>query len=368
MMSAPALAVALITLTACGSTTASQVSRTGSPARTQTSTSAPSGNANRCASASSYGLLVNDHSQLELITPSGCVAATAAMAPTTAHVCPNGMGNVLPPPVSASNTRVYYRDGATTIKSVMPGDPPVDETTVPGLPTVISSFSVSPDDRRIAVVVENGTNPSLISLRIYVEDLHGAGHHADIYSTTIPSGKGGTTLWPMGWHGSDLVLAVIQACAFEPLPGPIAWHVANSATAIRKASIGSANCVLSWWPSPSGVVCASGASPRHAVIYDWTGAAKVNMQVNDTDIQGGIAPGGLSLFLTTAFSRSVSTQSTRLISLAAGVDVTVNDHVGCLWIDDHSVLAMDAVIAYPSGAVTPLPAPALCAGRFPGAL
>ena len=55
-----------------------------------------------------------------------------------------------------------------------------------------------------------------ISERLYVEDLHGAGHHVDIYSTLTPKDKRGTTLWPMGWHAGAIVLALFPACTFEP--------------------------------------------------------------------------------------------------------------------------------------------------------
>jgi hypothetical protein len=240
-------------------------------------------------------------------------------------------------------------------------------TTVPGSPTAVSLFSVSPDDSRIAVVVEDGSHQPNINLRLYVEDLHGGGHHVDIYSTTISNGKGGSTLWPMGWHGSDLVLAVVTPCAFEPLPTPLAWHVADSATAIRKANIAGPNCILSWWPSPSGVVCVD-TSTHHATAYDWTGAARVGLPVNPSDFQSGFAPSGHSFFFTTGIFIGAPPPATRLLSVSPGVDVTVNGHIGCQWIDDQTVLATDAVIAYPSGAVTPLSTPEQCAGRFPGGL
>jgi hypothetical protein len=48
--------------------------------------------------------------------------------------------------------------------------------------------------------------------------------------------------------------------------------------------------------------------------------------------------------------------------------VSLPVHESCLWIDDGSLLAPDAVIAYPSGAVTTLPAAGTCVGRFPGNL
>jgi hypothetical protein len=308
--------------------------------------------------------------KLDVISPGGCIAATATMAQTNARVCANGIGDVLPPPVSASNTRVYYRDGATAIRSIAPGEPAASETTVPGSATTVSSFSVSPDGRRIAVVVEDGSNPSAISLRLYVEDVRGGGHHADIYSTTTPNGKGGTTLWPMGWHGNSLVLAVVTACSFEPLQAPLAWHISDSATGRRLATIDGTSCVLNWWPSPAGPVCVDGQIRKQAFGYDWTGVVRQDVPAGSADYQGGLSPSGQALFLDQFGGPpyGVPPASTRLERVAPGASVTVRGHGACLWIDDSTVLAPDALIAYPPGSSIALPANGICAGRFPGGL
>jgi hypothetical protein len=292
------------------------------------------------------------------------------MAPATAQVCPSGMGDVLPPPVSASSTRVYYRDGSTAIRSVAPGGGQiVDATTVPGSTAEVSSFAVSPDDNRIAVVVEDGSNPSTIRLRLYVEDLHGGGHHADIYSSSTAVGKGAMTLWPMGWHGTELVLAVVNACTFEPVPAPSAWHVADSATAVRVATVNGTNCTLDWWPSPSGILCVDSLTRNQAFGYDWTGALREIVPVHPADYQGGISPSGHAVFIVqSGTGLGAPPASSRLESVVPGVSVAVQGQGACLWIDDSTVLARDAVIGYPSGAVTPLPSSGQCAGRFPGGL
>ena len=57
-----------------------------------------------------------------------------------------------------------------------------------------------------------------------------------------------------------------------------------------------------------------------------------------------------------------------VLLIAAGGMVTSTGHVGCLWIDGSHVLALDAVITYPSGSVTQLPQGGRCGGRFPGGL
>ena len=44
----------------------------------------------------------------------------------------------------------------------------------------------------------------------------------------------------------SLVLALIRDCLFQPPPGPLAWHVADSATAQRLASIDASKGTLTW--------------------------------------------------------------------------------------------------------------------------
>src|SRR5258708_23829945 len=81
-------------------------------------------------------------------------------------------------------------------------------TTVPvGTGSRRSMFAVSPDDQRIAVIV-NDYNSGGASTRLYVEDLNGGGNHLDIYSQS-----GAKTLWPIGWHGpTNLLVPVVPSC------------------------------------------------------------------------------------------------------------------------------------------------------------
>jgi hypothetical protein len=276
---------------------------------------------------------------------------------------------VIQPPVSASADKVYFRDGDTKIRFITPSGKTGDATTVPGSATLISFFSVSPDDQRIAVVVEDLSAASTISLRLYVEDLSGGGHHADIYSTTTPNGKTGTTLWPMGWHEGLLVLAQVTACTFEPAGlSPSEWHVSDAVTAARKVTIGG-NCILSYWPSPAGVACVDNGTNLQATAYDWSGKVTASIPVMTSDYQSGLSPSGAHVFFTTGQGVGAPAPSTRVFTVGAGQSGgTVAGHSACLFIDEGHLLAPDAVIASPSGAVTPLATSGVCAGRFPGGL
>src|SRR3989442_8194878 len=204
-----------------------------------------------------FGLLLSAGT-LYAFRPDASVAAAVALANASVQYCSSAHdGALLAPPVSSSNASIYFRDGDTKIRVVQPPSGALDVTTVPGGPTTISFFSVSPDDQRIAVLVEDLSPATTANLRLYVEDLRGGGHHADVFTTSTPKGKGGSTLWPMGWHDGMLVLAVVPICTFEPAGvTPAEWHVSDAAAPRPKGTI-HGSCVLSYWPSPAGVACVS---------------------------------------------------------------------------------------------------------------
>ena len=327
-----------------------------------------------------YGILLAS-GHVELIRPDASIAATAPIALSSVTSCSSqGDGAMQAPPVSASNNQVYFRDGDTRIRRLTPPTGAVDVTTVPGGPTTVSFFSVSPDDQRIAVLVEDLSGATNIALRLYVEDLVGHGHHADIYTTTQPKGKTGTTLWPMGWHAGNLVLAVVIACTFEPAGlHPAEWHVSNASTAVRIATISNTSCVMSIWPSPAGVGCVI-PNGNATTLYNWAGNVIAGTGPGPTGSnyeQSGLSPLGNSIFFATGAGIGAPSPATGIVQLGPGPYATVQGHMACSWIDEDHLLAPDAVIQFPAetpgnvqvnAPVTPLAAGGLCAGRFPGGL
>lgn len=371
------MAAALLML-ACGGSSASgshspAPSASPSAAAPTSPSSSPAG-----PLTGNYGLILSAGTLL-LVKPDASVAASVTLATPSVQFCSSAHDGALQaPPVSATNDQVYFRDGDTKIRMVVPPASAADVTTVPGGPNTISFFSVSPDDQRIAVLVEDLSGSTTMSLRLYVEDLHGGGHHADIYTTTISKG-GGTTLWPMGWHQGALVLAVVTACTFEPAGlTPSEWHVSNASTATRIATIRATNCTLSYWPSAAGVGCmdANGVT----TFYDWTGKV---VSVTGPGPTGsgyslaGVSPAGQSIFFATGAGVGAPSPATGIVQLGPGPYATVQGHAACGWIDEDHLLAPDAVIQFAAetpgnlqvtAGVTPLAASGVCAGRFPGGL
>jgi hypothetical protein len=327
-----------------------------------------------CKATSSYGLLIAA-SNLELVDTCGKPGATTPIAPSSVQTCfSGGVQANLPTPVSATNDLIYYRDGDTKIRSLSLDGHTADVATVPGGSAVVSFFSVSADNQRIAVVVEDLSAVDSIRLRLYVEDLHGGGHHSDLYTTSALKTYG-TTLWPMGWHGTSLLLAVMTACGGDVTSlSPVSWHVVDGSTADRQASIDASSCgTLSLWPSPAGVVC---AQYNGTGIYQWSGKELVG--INDQacqSAQSSLSPSGERYFYASTgiacYPPVPSAPFTQLRARGYTPLSGVPWHAACLWIDEDHVLASDSVITLGVGIsphATRLPARGTCAGRFPGGL
>jgi hypothetical protein len=375
------LTTALLALS-CSSSPPAISSGTPSPSASGSATASPSASPVSTGGGpltGDYGLLLSAGT-LELVKPDGSIGATVTVAVPSVQFCSAAHdGANVPPPVSASSDQVYFRDGDTKIRMVVPPSGATDVTTVPGGPTTISFFSVSPDDTRIAVVVEDLSSATTIKLKLYVEDLHGGGHHLNIFSSTQPKGKVGTTIWPMGWHQGSLILAIVTACSFEPAGlSPSEWHVSNPTTAVRLATIRQNNCVLSFWPSPAGVGC---INPQGATtVYDWSGKATATTAPPSPAggyTQTGLSPSGSSVFFATGAGIGASAPTTQILELGPGPYATLPGHSACAWIDEDHLLAPNAVIHFPAetpgnvrvtATATTLATSGVCAGRFPGGI
>lgn len=364
-----ALLTASLIALSCGGSARNTTASPSSSSRPSSSTSpaAPG------TLSGAYGMLIVG-SELKLIKPNASVFASAPITLQGLDCSAQHDAVNLQPPVSATLDQVYYRDGAK-IRMVTPPTGAADVTTVPNSSTLVSFFSVSPDDKRIAVVVMDVSGASAIALRLYVEDLRGGGNHLDIYSTSVTRSKSATTLWPMGWHQGLLVLAVVQACTFEPVGlHPSEWHISNATTAVRVTTITGVNCQLGTEPSPAGVSCA--ASNGTTTLFDWSNHV-LGVTGPGTTFDGldtGLSPKGQSIFFATT---GLAPPATRLVQLGPGPYATVPGHAACAWIDEDHVLTPDAVIQFPAetpgnvqvnATVSAIGQAGVCAGRFPGDL
>jgi hypothetical protein len=366
-------AVKLTTLALAGAVLLVGCGGTGTHATASPSaatTSAPHGSPSAGASpigspvpvTGAFGVLVTpittDTYTISLIGVDGKVAGTAQASSPTAVTCGDAAHTALPTPVSASNSRLYYLDAQGVVRFLTPQGDTGRATTVPAGGQRRSMFAVSPDDQRIAVVVNDYTATGA-STKLYVEDLVGGANHLDIFSET-----GAFTLWPIGWHGGSLVVAKVAACNQGGGFGccsPIELHVVDPATATRRFTIGGPDCIIGSWPAPAGAVCET--TTGTAKVLDWTAVLQRTYPIPGVG-QGPIylSPSGAHLALSTnASTTTVEGDST------LAMDV-------CGWIDDtHIYAGGDATHQAHVGnittkAVVSVTALGVCAGRLPGGL
>jgi len=221
-------------------------------------------------------------------------------------------------------------------------------------------FTVSPDDRRIAVVVNDYT-ASGASTKLYVEDLSGAGNHIDTFSQS-----GSRTLWPVGWHGTNnLVVAVVASCTSGGGPfccGPLELHVVDPATATRRFTLGNVtSCLIAGSPSPDGVACES-QSQSQATVLNWTAGTVRTLALNRPSFVY-VSPSGSLIAMVDDSGTS--------FTLGAA---TIPGMFACTWLDDTHVLSggdaqhQPRVADVVNGRIAPVAAQGDCAGRLPGGL
>jgi hypothetical protein len=291
-----------------------------------------------------------------LIKWDGTVADQVQASSPATVTCGDAGAAVVPPPVSTSNDLVYFMDADGVVRSLPPAGAAVRATTVPVGSNRRSIFSVSPDDKRIAVVVSDFTSSGATN-DLYVEDLNGGGHHRVIFTET-----GAFGLWPMGWHGADIVVAKVPACS----PGGavsccvmLELHVVDATTGARKGTLGGAGCIIAGPPSPSGAIC---ESDTLASVMDWTGTT-----TRSISIQGP----------TPAYLSPNGNQAAMVGASDTVVEGTLTTFAGfkaCGWIDSARLLAGDDAHSQPrvaddsTGMTVSVSALGTCAGRIPGGL
>ncbi|HET7338215.1 MAG TPA: hypothetical protein VFK22_01590 [Candidatus Dormibacteraeota bacterium] len=313
-----------------------------------------------------YGILYSSQAAVSytvsIVGVDGKVVASAEASPPPLPTCANAAAALVSPPISASNSRVYFLDAQGAVHYLGIHGETGTATTVPA-PTASrrAMFSVSPDDSRIAVVVDD-FNSSGASTRLYVENLSGGGNHVDLFSQT-----GAYSLWPVGWHGTNnLVLAKTAACTQGGGPfccGPLELHVVDPATATRRFTLGnSSSCVIAGSASPSGVVCENSPNFTQGTWLNWTAGTVKTLALNGPAF-AYVSPGGQFV----AFVDNNGTSFTIGAPTIAGM-------FACTWIDDNHVLSggdaqhQPRVATVMTSAMVPVAAQGDCGGRLPGGL
>jgi hypothetical protein len=357
--------VALALLGACGpfGSGSAKPSTAASSSRTNSSPT-PTSNPTPPTMSNPLGVLVSppnasNYYTVSLVGIDGRVIASAQASTPAAVTCANATPGNAPSPISISNSRAYYMDAQGVVRYLSFNGDAGRATTVPIGAARRSSFAVSPDDQRIAVIVMD-FNANGANTRLYVEDLNAGAHHLDTFSDS-----GAYTLWATGWHGTNnLVVAKVPSCV-PPTGGPLCcgpqeFHVVDPGTAFRRATVGGPPCLIAGPPSPAGAVC---ETATQANVLTWTGATAGSYEIAG-QTPAYISPDGQRVALV-----SPSDPTTTLLPNKVTVAV-----VACGWIDNSHVLSggdtqrQPRVADITTGKIVPVPAQGDCAGRIPGGL
>jgi len=367
-----AYVVAIVLLAGCGSSSAAARQ---SPAASPTSSASPTASPTSGTSPSAapkpsptplpvgqYAVLVTqgtgDTYAVSIVGTDGRVVASAQPSNPTQMTCGDALAAVLPVPVSTTSTRVYFLDAQGNVNFLTPNGETGHATRVPSSGNVRSMFTVSPDDRQIAVI-QNTYNSSGATTVLYVEDLNGGTHHVKLYTQT-----GGYTLWPTGWHGGNIVLAKVPACTQGGGPfccGPMELHVVDAATAARRYTLGGSQCIIAGPPTTAGVVCENTSNYSQGTVLNWTGATVRHFTIQGP-VSAELSPDGTAVALS-------SNTGTTFEGIKRSLDLEA-----CGWIDNQHVIAGGDTEQQPrigdvtTGVIVAINAQGVCGGVIPGGL
>ena len=357
---------------ACGGSGTTATRSPASSTRLASPSTIPSQSPSPVPVSSDYGVLVSALSSssytVSLVGPDGRVVASQQANTPGTVTCANAAAAIVPPPVSTSNTRVYFMDALGVVRYLAPNGDTGPVITLPIGPARRSLFSVSPDDALMSVAVVDFTAAGA-STKLYLYQLQPGGTQVLTFSET-----GAYTLWPIGWHGTtSLVVAKVPSCTQGGGPfccGPQELHVIDPRTAFRRFTIGSPTCVIVGPPSPAGAICEDTTAYAQANVVNWTGVTTHAYPIAGPT-PAYIAPssgGGVEGLTEMAFITNGSDTTIAATSRTfAGMQV-------CGWIDDTHVLSGGDAQHQPrvgdltSGSVVPVAAQGDCAGRIPGGL
>lgn len=317
------------------------------------------------AATASYGVLVSPTTAamytVSLVGVDGKVAASAQATSPPAVTCGNTAEGLVSLPVSASNSKLYFMDASGAIRTLTPGGAvssgPLLRVAIP-TPSRRSMFAVSPDDSRVAIVTVDFTATGATT-NLFMYQLSVGPPQNPIFNES-----GSYTLWPIGWHAGNLVVAKVPACTQGGGPtccGPLELHVVDPATAARRDTLGGPNCVIAGAPSPAGAVC-DNPTFTTASGLDWTGTVRQTIPISGPE-GAYLSPSGNEVALVDNSGTGFAHASVKLPGLLA-----------CGWIDETHVLAggdaqsQPRVGELPSGVQVPVAAQGDCAGRIPGGL
>jgi hypothetical protein len=174
--------------------------------------------------------------------------------------------------ISISLNRIYYLNAGSEVRYFAPDGAADLATKIAATSDELAGFSVSPDDKRIAVSILTYTpdvnrNRTYVGMRLYVEDLNGGGNHVNIFSSAS------VAEYPIGWVGGRLIVALATPWGLTGKPNPYdasEYHVVNPANGDRLATLCGNTRGPVGWIQPFGTMCSEWNGGPSFVRWDGT--------------------------------------------------------------------------------------------------
>lgn len=308
-------------------------------------------------------------STVELLDTNGRVVASATAASRTRIRIGDAHGNapaVFMPRVTTSDSRAYFLDGDSIVRSLKPDGTSALVTHIPGSASAEATFAVRADDGRIAVsVIDYGPSPPTV--RLYAEDLTTGAHHVEIFSSSS------LYVWPVAWRGTALVLAVGPAAAQYAADNPYdaigGYHVVDATTGNRLAAICTSPSAPVGVINETGTLCLTRTGA--VSLARWDGSFAAAALPGDCQT---MSPGG-GLVACGGGTSSAPTGPISVRRIGGTATATPAQGFGPLgWIDDeHLLFAAGSnsdgdirLLNTNSGAITPVGSYSQLGGRLKG--
>ncbi|GAC1615623.1 MAG: hypothetical protein NVS9B1_25400 [Candidatus Dormibacteraceae bacterium] len=371
-MRAGTMALVLLLIAACGqpapAASASPSPRATSAGASPSPAPSPAPSPNPVPAGLPAGVLADTHDgrnyTITLVSPEGKILASVPALLRPANACGSqALGAITPfPSLSTTNSRVYYLDGPDSVRFLGTDGSKGQVARVGGSATISAAFSVSPDDRRIAVSLTDYTsNP--VTVKLFVENLDGTGYK-EIFTDSSPSGR---TIWPVGWYGGRLVLAAFSStCTQGGGPGvgkPQTYHVVDPDTAARVATLGGPAGYMTDLSAAGAVQVVDGAIR----LYTFNSTVARSFATTDPVFTAVAAPDSQRI------AYCCDTQNRYVLTEGAGSSTFAAPSGDAGWLDSTHLLLggtgqTQASIRTVGGQVTPVAAQGSFAGRLPGGL
>ena len=253
---------------------------------------------------------------------------------------------------SITSTKAYYLDGDSEIRYLTATGKTGTAYRITLTGDQLASFSVTPDDRRIAVtVIDYASQPP--RMRLFTDDLAG-GHQVELFSSST------VYEWPVGWHQGQLVLAVSRLPfvqnAGDWYMASQGFHIVDAATANRLLTICDDSGADTPFPTSAwGGICQ--IYPRVEDLVSWEGVKREILVGDKCHAVGPPSPDGSNVAVRGQNRVCAGATNDPIRLIDSGGRVTTSAAVGnpLGWLDNSHLIFQEVLPPFsPSSAIAPI--------------